>query len=168
MRLEFPLAFADFRAAFRLYRSQSLIGRLNPFIWPILTVLCLGLAIVSNVKSELFAQAVGIGVASAWLSVGLPIARLVNPFRSYRRIVPKAQSTQRCFAEIDDEHVVFGVDGVFEFRYSWKGIRGFAQNKRITLLFTSKYSFLLFPTNAMTSQQAEELKMIVARRLGKA
>ena len=167
MKLEFTLTVSEFKAAFRLHRRQTTIGRLNTFIWPILTVVCFGVAFTSNPKSELYAQTLALGVFCLWLSVGLPITRLISVRRSFRSIVPKGSLDQRYFAVVDDEHVVTGAEGVFELNYSWKGITGFAQDKNVTLFYRSKCSFLFFPTSAMTPEQGKELKAIVARHITK-
>lgn len=162
MNLEFTLTYADFKSAFRLHRRQTFMRRLNRFIWPILTFVCFGIALVSNSKSELFAQALAFGVFCLWLSVALPIVRLIGVRRSFRRIVAKRSNDQRCFAIVDNTHVVTGVEGALELNYSWKRITGFAQDQKITLFYTSNCSFLFFPARAMTPEQEAELKAIVS------
>lgn len=165
MKLEFTLTLADFKAAFRLHRRQTLVRRMGAFAWPILTVVCFGVALFSNPKSELFAQTFALGVGCLWLTVFLPIARRIIVFRSFRRVVPNGLHQQRCFATVDDQHVVTGVQGLFELNYYWKGVTGFAQDKRMTLFYTSKCSFLFFPTNALSSEQFAELNGIVSRNM---
>ncbi len=165
MKLTFTLSLADFKAAFRLHRRQTLLRRLSIFIWPILTIVCFVIALASNVQSELFSLSFAVGVAALWLSIVLPIVRMISVRRSYKRIFPSNQTDRECFAEVGNERVVTGVTDSIELRYAWDAITGFSQDGNTTLFYTSKCSFLFFPTNAMLPEQREELKTIVARNM---
>ena len=167
MRLEFKVTFADFKAAFRLHRRQTIVRRLSGFIWPILTLACIAAALVSNPKSELFAQAFGIGVVCLWFSLAFPVVRVLSVRRSYRRFFPNSETDRECFAEVNDKTVVTGIVGAVELRYAWKAIIALAQDERTTLFYTSKCSFLFFPTPAMSPAQRTELNDLIARHVTK-
>jgi hypothetical protein len=87
--------------------------------------------------------------------------------RSYKRIFPKGRTDSECFAEVNGEYVATGIAGAIELKYAWSAITGFAQDDKTTLFYTSKCSFLFFPTNVMTVVQKEDIKAMVAQHLVK-
>jgi hypothetical protein len=91
----------------------------------------------------------------------------MNVRRSYKRIFSRAQTDRECFAEVDTERVVTGISGFIELRYAWNAITGFAQDEEATLFYTSKCSFLFFPTKAMLPEQRDELKTLVAGNMAR-
>jgi hypothetical protein len=64
---------------------------------------------------------------------------------------------------MDDDRILSGLPGVSEEKYFWNAIVGFAQDRKMTLLYLDKDKFLLFPTYALSPEQRAELNDLVAR-----
>ena len=169
MKVEYTLTLADFKAARRLHRGQKLSRRVGPYICPILTVVCLVGAIVFSEtrRSELFAQCFGLGAGALVCSIGLPIQRFFNIRRSFKRLFPPGQTDRTSSMDIDDDRILRQLYGVSELKVLWTGVFAFAQDKKITMFYTNKDCFLLFPTQIMSSAQRTELKNLVARNMVK-
>ena len=52
-----------------------------------------------------------------------------------------------------------------EAKFFWTAIVAFAQDEKITMLYTSKNNFLIFPSNVLTHDQRLELNDLVARNM---
>jgi hypothetical protein len=55
------------------------------------------------------------------------------------------------------------VPGVSEGKIFWQGLLQFAQNNKVTMLYTGEMRFIFFPTSVLTPEQREELKVMVTR-----
>ena len=169
MKLSYALSFAYIRAAFRLHRRQTLLRRVNLYIWPALTITAfVGMIIFSsNKNSELFAQCFAFGVGFLWMSIGMPIARYYNIRRCFKQHFPSTRTDPTTSMEIDDERIHTGIPGVSVNNYLWNGIVGFAQNEKATLLYLDKNRFLFLPTCAMSTAQRAELNDLIARHVAR-
>lgn len=165
MKLIYTLTLADFKAAFRLHRRQTLLRRLGIYTWPIVTIVCFLIAFSSNVNSFLFSESFGFGSASLVLSLGLPIHRSYNVRKCYRQHFPRTRTEQTTTTDIDEERVLGLIPGVSETKYFWNGILAFAQDEKVTLFYVRKSAFVFFPTYSMTPAQRAELNDLVARRV---
>ena len=54
-----------------------------------------------------------------------------------------------------------------ELKILWSGVYDFAQDEKITMFYTNKDCFLLFPTALMSVEQRTELNDLVARHVVK-
>jgi hypothetical protein len=69
--------------------------------------------------------------------------------------------------EIDDERIVRELAGTSEFKVLWRAIYDFAENERVSLLYTNKDCFLIIPERSMSPDQHAELMALVARHVTK-
>jgi YcxB-like protein len=167
MELTYTLSFADWKAALRLNRRKRLLRRFGAFIWPTITVVCLTIAFVSNVQSQLFAQCMALGAGSLVVSISYPFMRIYVDRRGYRRIFSPTRKDRSCYVAIDDKQILSGLPEVSEEKYFWNAIVGFAQDEKMTLLYLDRDKFLLFPTSAMSPAQRAELTDLVSRHVMK-
>jgi hypothetical protein len=167
MRLDYTLTLDDYRAAFRLHRRQKLFRRLYPWLGPILLAVAAAgfvtFSILGNLQlvGDSFALAAGALV----MTIGVPVVRYFNVRASFRRLFPPGHSDRTSAITIDEKCVTRELSGVAELKMLWNGIYAFAQNDRITLLYTNKTCFLLFPTKIMNEEQRSELAALVARHV---
>jgi len=165
MKLEYTLRLADFKAGRRLHRRQKLVRRILPYTWPILTFICLIGAFVFSGTShkELFGQCFAIGFGALVASIGQPILQFFNIRKSYSRLFHSGRTDRRSFVDINDEYIVRRLAEMSELKILWSGVFGFAQDEKITMIYTNKDCFLLIPTQAMTPAQRIELDELVVR-----
>jgi len=163
MQLSYTLSYADWKAALRLNRRKKFFRRFNVLIWLMVAVVCLTIAFTFNIQSELFAQFFALGIASLVISITSPLARVYVDHRGYRRLFSPTRKDRNCYINMDDDRILSGLPGVSEEKYFWNAIVGFAQDKKMTLLYLDKDKFLLFPTYALSPEQRAELNDLVAR-----
>jgi hypothetical protein len=169
MTLEYTLTLNDYQAAFRLHRRRRLSRRLITWLGPILLLIAVVGFIVCSVENNtaLAAQAVALAAGSLVFTIGMPISRFWNIRKTFNRLFPSSQKDRRSRITIDDQEVCRELSGVAELRVLWSGVYDFAQDEKVTLLYTNKDCFLLFPTALMSSEQRAELNELVARLLVK-
>ena len=165
MRLEYTLTLKDYKAAFRLHRRQKLSRRLVSWLGPVLLLIAVVGFVLCSVENNtaLAGQAAALFAGSLVFTIGLPLSRSWNVRKSFSRLFPSGQADRRSKISIDDQGVCRELSGVAELRVLWSGVYGFAQDEKITMLYTSKDCFLLFPTELMSTDQRAELNELVAR-----
>jgi len=98
-------------------------------------------------------------------SLTLPLLQYYRANRQFKLLFPDQQTSGGVSIDIDDDRVVFAVPGISVGTYYWDGIVDFAQDERVTLLYTGKNRFVLFPTQALSAAQRTELDGLVARHI---
>jgi hypothetical protein len=167
MKLNYTLTLADWKAALKLHRHKKYFRRFGVLIWFIFSVACLTLALFCNSQSELFAQFIALGAGTLAVAIVSPFMRAYIDKRGYRRLFSPACKDRSFYIDIDDDRILSGLPGVNEEKYFWNAIVGFAQDKKMTLLYLDKDKFLLFPTYALSPDQRTELNDIIARHVVK-
>lgn len=169
MKLEYTLTLRDFKEALKLHRHQRFARSVVPWIGPILLLVSLTCFIVFSVKKDLefSAQALAVLAGALVVTIGTPIARFISLRKSYNRLFPANREDRRSFLEIDDEGILRKLSGVSELKVHWSGVFDFVQNEKITMLYTNRDCFLLFPTQVMSSTQRAELNELIGRHLVK-
>jgi hypothetical protein len=169
MKLEYTLTLADYKGAFRLHRLKKLSRRLMFWLGPILLLTAVIGFVLCSIENNtaLATQAVALATGSLVLTIGMPISRSWNIRRRFNRLFPSGQRDRISRIEVDDHGIRRELSGVAELRILWNGIYDFAQNEKITMFYTNKDCFLLFPTNLMTTQQRTEVDELVARHMAK-
>ena len=169
MRLEYTLTLKDYKAAFRLHRRKKLSRRLIFWLGPSLLSLAIVGFVVCSIENNtaLAAQALALAAGSLVFTIGMPISRSLNIRRSFKRLFPASQRDRRSRIEINDQGICRELYGVAELRVLWSGICDFAQDEKVTTLYTNKDCFLLFPTALMSPEQRSELDDLVARHVEK-
>ncbi|WP_109487449.1 YcxB family protein [Occallatibacter savannae] len=169
MKLEYKLTLKDYKAAFRLHRRRRMSRRLVVWLGPILLVIGVVGFVACSVANNtpLAAQAAALTAGSLVFTIGMPISRSWNIRRSFNRLFPSGEKDRISRIAIDDQGICRELSGVAELKLSWNGIYDFAQDEKITLLYTNKDCFLLWPTALMSAEQRAELSELVARHLVK-
>jgi hypothetical protein len=169
MRLEYTLTLKDYKAAFRLHRQRKISRRLTVWLGPILMVIGVVGFVVCSVANNtpLAAQAAALTAGSLVFTIGMPISRSWNIRKSFNRLFPSGEKDRISRIAIDDQGICRELSGVAELKLSWNGIYDFAQDEKITLLYTNKDCFLLWPTALMSAEQRAELGGLVARHVVK-
>jgi hypothetical protein len=169
MRLEYTLTLKDYKAAFRLHRRRKISRRLISWLGPILLVIGIVGFVTCSVANNtpLAAQAAALTAGSLVFTIGLPVSRSWNIRRSFNRLFPSGQKDRISRIAIDDQGVCRELSGVAELKLLWSGVYDFAQDARITLLYTNKDCFLLWPTELVSAEQRVELDQLVARHVVK-
>jgi hypothetical protein len=169
MKLTYELTLADFNAAFRLHRSQKLSRRMVLYVWPLLTLVCaVGFVIFGAFhRLELMGDCFVVGTGALVVTIGAPVLRFINLHRSYKRLYPPKRTDRSNHIDIDDERIVREIPGLSQLKVLWSGLFGFAQDEKITLLYTNKDCFLMIPSQALSLAQRAELNDLVARHLPK-
>lgn len=169
MRLQYTLTLKDYKAAFRLHRRRKISRRLSSWIGPILLVVgIVGFVICSVTNNRpLAAQAAALTAGSLVFTLGIPISRSWNIRRSFNRLFPSGEKDRISRIVIEDQGICRELSGVAELKLLWSGIYDFAQDERITLLYTNKDCFLLWPTALMSAEQRAELNELVTLHLVK-
>jgi len=132
MKLSYTLTLADYIAATRLHRMQTLGRRLTfallYFGLPILAVAGMIIIILSKMSgrlelapSFLFAEAVLI-----FLSIALPLARILDLRICFKRIFLNPKAVPTITANIDEECICTEIPGVNEGKFFWNAILRFA------------------------------------------
>jgi hypothetical protein len=139
------------------------------FIWPLLLAAFFVGAIVSSLhkQPQILGQCLALGAGSLIMTVGMPIARFFSVGRSFNRLFPSGQQDRTSIMEIDDERIVRELAGTSEFKVLWRAIYDFAENERVSLLYTNKDCFLIIPERSMSPDQHAELMALVARHVTK-
>jgi hypothetical protein len=170
MKLTYTLTLADFKAARILHRRQKLTRQILHFIWPILLVLFLTGAIISSgdPHSQLFVQCFALGIGSLVMSIGMPISRFFSVRRSFNRLFPAGRKDRTSTIDINDERIVRDLSGTSEFKVLWSAIYDYAEDARVSLIYTNKDCFLIIPARSISPAQRTELNDLIARHVAKA
>jgi hypothetical protein len=139
------------------------------FIWPVLLVAFFVGAIISsgNPQSQLFSQCLALGAGSLVMAIGMPISRFFSARRSFNRLFPPAQKDRTSTIDINDERIVRELAGTSELKVLLNAIYDFAEDVRVSLLYTNKDCFLIIPIRSMSPDQRVELNDLVARHVVK-
>ena len=173
MKLTYTLTLADYIAAIRLHRSQTFARRfifgLLYFGLPFLAVVGLaGIVLLKAIgKTEPTSGYIFEEAVLLFLSIGLPLARIVDVRICFRRIFANAKVIPTITAVIDEECVRSEIPGVSEGKFFWSAIIDFAQDEKVTLLYIRKKAFLFFPPFVLSPDQRAELNDLVARHVVK-
>ena len=167
MKLSYTLTLADYKAALRLHRCQSIVRCLTMFIYPVLTILFLCTTLHFKSNTVAFGEFFALGQCSLLLSIATPIARYLKRRKYFKNIFPPARTEKESSIDIDKERILTGIPGVCEVKFFWCGILEFAQNDKITMLYVETDRFLFFPTSAMSLAQRTELNELVARNVAR-
>jgi hypothetical protein len=171
MKLSYTLTLADFEAAQQLHIRQKL-GRRIKFIVlyraiPILTAALWMASIVfalSGEKKPLEAL-IPFDAGLPIMAIGLPICRSYNTRKCFKQLFPPTRKDRNSSIDIDENRIFSSVPGVGEGKMFWTGILAFAQDEKITLLYTAETRFLFFPTAALSQEQCAELNDLVMRNI---
>lgn len=172
MKLNYTISFADFKAAQRLHRHQKL-GRRISFILlyvavPVLAVL--GWFCWPLPSSTPAAVSLGLGILEVvlvWFAISLPISRIYETRKGFKRLFAPTRMDRSNFVEIDDERIFYATPGISETKFSWNAVVEFAQDEKVTLLYVSKRAFITMPTPDFSPEQRAELNALLARHLPK-
>jgi hypothetical protein len=167
MKFEYTLTLHDYKAAFRLHRQQKLFRRIVPLIGPILLLSALVGFVAFSVEKRIdwAAQCLALGTGALVVTVGLPISRFVSIRKGFKSLFPSGQKERRSAIDINAERIVREHLGANEVKMPWSAVFDFAQDDRITLIYTTKSCFLLFPTGVLSAAQRLELSELVARNV---
>ncbi len=173
MKVIYTLKLAVYISAIRLHRrlgfKRRLVFALIYIGLPILAgaglvaiLLLAALAKTEASSASIFAESVLV-----FLSIALPLARIVDVRICFKRIFLNSKTIPTITLEIDDNGIRSESPGVSEGRFFWSAIADFAQSESITLLYVARKKFLFFPTSVLTQTQRAELNDLVARHLPK-
>ena len=166
MKLEYTLTLSDYKAAQVLHRRQKFTRRLAVWIWPALTLLGLAgmIAFTLTNHSELFVDSIALTAGALFITIWMPVARWYAIRKCFKQLFPPTRTDRSSAIDIDDERILSAVPGVSEGKIFWQGLLQFAQDNKVTMLYTSELIFIFFPTSVLTPEQREELKGMVKRR----
>jgi hypothetical protein len=173
MTLEYTITLADCKAAHQLDRYQSPGSRIKfvllNMVVPLLAVLGLVIWPFLNITEKTPLSESGtltlIEILLIYLSIAVPISRNHQTRKGFERLPPTTKAGRGCSIEIDDEGVVSSIPSLAETKFFWSAIVAFAQDEKVTLLYTGKDRFLYFPTRTLSVDQRAELNNLVARHV---
>jgi hypothetical protein len=165
MKLEYILTIETYKAAQILHRKQKLSRQLTVWVWPSLAILALLGTVVFSITHhrELVVDSAAAAAGALFLTIWMPVGRWYNLRKCFKQLFPPARTNRSSFLVIDEEQIVSAVPGVSESRILWRGILFFAQDRKVTMLYTSESRFLFFPTDVLTPMQREDLNEMVNR-----
>jgi hypothetical protein len=165
MKLTYTLTLDDYKAAQVLHRRQKFTRRLAIWIWPALALFGLAAMVVFTITnhSELFADSTALTAGAFVVTLGMPIARWYSVRKCFKQLFPPTRADRSSAIDIDDERILSAVPGVSEGKIFWQGILRFAQDNKVTMLYTGEMRFLFFPSSVLTPEQREELKVMMKR-----
>jgi hypothetical protein len=135
VNLTYTLTFADYKAAQRLHRRQSLLSVVSFYFWfviiPILAIIGIVAAILNERHPFLKSGALLWGGEGGllWLAVYLPAWRAYATRKCFKQIFPPARTDNNSSIDIDDDRIVSSVPGVSEGKFFWPAIVAFAQDE---------------------------------------
>jgi hypothetical protein len=171
MKLEYTLTLDDYKAAHALHYKQNLGRRINFLIfYRVIPLLAIVLSLTSvgaltQGNKHLFTSLLPVDVGLLWLAIFLPTARFFSLRRCFKQLFPPYRKDHGSHLEITDECIFSGIPGVSEGKIFWPGVFAFAQDKRITLIYTAERRFLFFPTSVLSPGEHTELNDLVARNM---
>ena len=169
MQLTYTLTLEDYKAAQRLCRRQRISWRIKFLFWyfgvPVLAVLGLVFFIAIGRFMHIAATFFGVECGLLYLSLYLPIWRFRRTRKNFERMVKHLEADRSVIIDIDNERIISSMPRVAEGKFFWNAFEAFAQDERMTLLFTAEDRFLFFPTRALSPTQRTELNDLVARNI---
>jgi hypothetical protein len=168
MRMEFPLRFADYRAAMILHTTRTLLGRIwyvsMMWIAPAVAVFCLIPCLIVHLQrvAHFDLESLGFLMVAAFC-IGVPALQLSDLRKQFNFRFPKS-SEQKAVLEINSEEVASTLAGKDEVRIPWSEVTDFFQNDRMTLIYVGK-NLLFAPTNVFSTSDRDELNVLVARHV---
>jgi len=165
MKLAYTLTLNDYKAAQVLHRRQKFTRQLAVWIWPALTLFGLAAMVAFTITnhSELFADSIALTFGALFITIFMPVARWHAVRRCFKQLFPPTRTDRSSAIDIDDDRILSAVPGVSEGKIFWQGLLQFAQDKKVTMLYTSEMRFIFFPTSVLTLEQREALKEMVER-----
>jgi hypothetical protein len=165
MRLTYTLTLDDYKAAQVLHRKQKFIRQLAVWIWPALALFGLAAMIAFTLTnhSELFADSVAFTVGALFITISMPVVRWYAVRKCFKQLFPPTRTDRSSAIDIDDDRILSAVPGVSEGKIFWQGLLQFAQDNKVTMLYTGQMRFIFFPTSVLTPRQREELTEMVTR-----
>ena len=173
MEIRFTLTMDDYREGNRLWHLNSTLRRkINYYLfvrfgyWIGTPLFCVALILFfANLFApphQMGAAASGVMAAAGW--VGLIC--IVSPF-IYRRTVARSFREQKLTTEriltADDSGIhVARTDGAMESRMGWTAFDKAIESDSIFALFPNLRTFVPVPKRAMTSEQQQELRALLA------
>jgi hypothetical protein len=175
MTLEYTITLADFKAAHRLDRHQSPGSRIKivslNVVIPLLAVLGLVIWPFLNITERTPMSEAGtltiIEILLVYLSIAVPISRYRQTRKGFERLPPAAKTGRGCSIEFGDEGIVSSIPGLAVAKFFWSAIVSFAQDEKVTLLYTGIDRFIFFPTRALSVDQRAELSDLIAHHVVK-
>ena len=173
MKLSYAFTLDDYKSALRIHMRRT-IGRrarvvLLRVVLPILAVTGLVSILIFKIRaeSELASDYIDVVGGLLLLSIVLPIARIIDVCICFKRLLRALHGVSTVTLDIGDDCIISGIPGVSEGKLYWKGIAGFAQDEKVTMLYIDKRRFFFFPTSALSPIQRTELNDLVARHITK-
>jgi hypothetical protein len=165
MKLTYTLTLNDYKAAQVLHRRQKFIRRLAVWIWPALALFGLAAMVpfTATNHSELFADSIAFTAGALFITIAMPVVRWYAVRKCFKQLFPPTRTDRSSAIDIDEERILSAVPGVSEGKIFWQGLLQFAQNNKVTMLYTGEMRFIFFPTSVLTPEQREELKVMVTR-----
>lgn len=168
MKVAYKITLEDYRAALRVHRTQSLGRRVKDLalrrIVPIAALLSLAtLLFVPLTSHELHADLVVVVVALCFLSIALPIARIVDARICFKRMLPTNVSDPTIHLDVNDDFVLSAIPGISEGKFQWNAFTDIVVTDTVALFYIGKRRFLLLPISQLTPEQSLEFRSIVAR-----
>ncbi len=175
MKLDYTLTLADYKAAQRLHIRQKLSRRINLSSWfigvPILAVLGMvffikvGRFMHIDIGGFIHLDAIFFGLECGliYFAIYLPIGRSRRMRKNFNQTFSHSPNNRIISIDIDDNCIFSSLPGVCEGKIFWNAIEAFAQDDKITLLYTAENRFLYFPTSVLSPEQRTELNEIVIR-----
>jgi hypothetical protein len=175
MKVTYTIALADIKAAQRLAARQTLGSRISSvllnIVVPIGAVLGLVLGpflhLTDRSPQFLLIAIAGFELFLIYLSIAVPISRFSQIRKSFKRLYPPNRTDRTFSIDIDDERILSAMPGFAEAKFFWTAIVAFVQDDKVTMLYTSKTNFLMFPTSALSRDQRLELSQLAARNIAR-
>jgi hypothetical protein len=167
MKFKLKLSRSDYEEAERLHRRQN-VGRQVRFLLvyrvvPILSAVGLVLLGANAPQAPTLPGWLVITFVAALLWIGITSVSAPR-VRISRRIKQDATSGELS-VYINDECVLIQVPGISETKRFWNSFVDVVHDEKVTLLYTSKDCFTIFPFRAMTADQQAELLTTIDRNL---
>ena len=167
MKLNYTLTLDDYKAAQKLHIHQKLSRRINFLFWyvgiPILAVFGIVFFIKVGRYTHMDSVFFGLECGLIYLTIYLPIWRFRRFRKNFNQTFSHSHKDRSISIDIDDDCIFSSLPGVCEGKYFWNAIEAFAQDDKITLLYTAENRFLYFPTCVLSPEQRTELNDLVTR-----
>jgi len=83
--------------------------------------------------------------------------------KQYKGSFPHGRTDRQLTIDIDDERIIAETPGFSETKILWQAIDRFAQNEKVTMLYTAEMRFIYLPTRSLSDAQRAELNDLVTR-----
>jgi hypothetical protein len=170
MNLTYVPTIKDYRAGLRLHYRQKLTRRIVHFLGLWMLPLFILLMSTPTIYDKLTQPEEHLG-GFGWLTIAVassfmvPLLQYYGVKKQFNRAFPLQQTVGGISIEVNNDRIVFTIPGISVGTYYWTGITESAQDERITLLYTGKNRFMMFPTQALSADQRTELNDLVTRHV---